>query len=142
VVLRVNARKETEESRIVMPRSSALLLTGIALTLAACTQPASQVPAPSETPVPPPTPIPTTQPAPPSEGTEPKPAADECGAGKLGSYINRPAAGDTMARIRQTIGHDRIRTINPGDAVTMDFRPDRLNAEIGEDGRIKRLRCG
>lgn len=124
-----------------MPHVRALLLTGIALTLAACTQPESQVPAPSETPVPTPT-VQPAPPAPPSEGTEPKPAADECGAGKLGSYLNQPAAVDTMAKIRLTIGHDRIRTINPGDAVTMDFRPDRLNVEIGEDGRIKRLRCG
>ena len=121
-----------------MPPLRALLPTGIAVMLAACTQPASQVPAPSETPAP----VPTTQAAPPSEGTEPKPAADECGAGKLGSYLNQPAASDTLGKIRQTIGHDRIRAINPGDAVTMDFRPDRLNIEIGEDGRIKRLRCG
>ncbi len=121
-----------------MPDFRVLLMTGIALTLAGCTQPESQVPAPSQTPVP----AATAQPAPPSEGTEPKPAADECGAGKLGSYLGQPATGDTLAKVRQTIGHDRIRTINPGDAVTMDFRPDRLNIEVGDDGRIKRLRCG
>ena len=34
------------------------------------------------------------------------------------------------------------RAINPGDMVTQDFRPDRLNIEIGEDGRIKQFRCG
>lgn len=109
-----------------------------ALMLAACTQPDSQVPAPAV----PPVPSPTAQPAPPSESAKPEPAADECGASKLGSYMGQAAAADTMAKIKQTIGHDRIRTINPGDAVTMDFRPDRLNLEVGEDGRIKRLRCG
>ncbi|MBV1687423.1 hypothetical protein KRR38_06960 [Novosphingobium sp. G106] len=109
-----------------------------ALMLAACTQPDSQVPAPAVTPVP----SPTAQPAPPSESAKPEPAADECGASKLGSYMGQAAAADTMVKIKQTIGHERIRTINPGDAVTMDFRPDRLNVEVGEDGRIKRLRCG
>ena len=44
------------------------------------------------------------------------------------------------ARILAAAG--QVRTIRPGDAVTMDFRPDRLNLEIGEDGRITRFRCG
>ncbi|HEX8055255.1 MAG TPA: I78 family peptidase inhibitor [Novosphingobium sp.] len=108
------------------------------LALTACTQPESQVPAPAVTPAP----IASAQPAPPSESAKPEPAADECGASKLGSYMGQAAGADTMAKIKQTIGHERIRTINPGDAVTMDFRPDRLNVEVGEDGRIKRLHCG
>ena len=33
------------------------------------------------------------------------------------------------------------RVIGPGDAVTMDFRHDRLNLEIGESGRIERIAC-
>lgn len=89
-----------------------------------------------------PRPVLTEQPSPPSDSSEPKPAADECGAGKLGSYLNQLPTAEVMAKVRQTIGHDRIRTIRPGDAVTMDYRPDRLNNELGEDGRIKRLRCG
>lgn len=122
-----------------MPDFRALLLIAIAsLTLPACTQPEAQTATPMATPVS----TPTTQPAPPSESAKPEPAADECGASKLGSYKGQAPAADTMAKIKQTIGHDRIRTINPGDAVTMDFRPDRLNVEVGEDGRIKRLRCG
>lgn len=124
-----------------MPDLRALLLIGAAsLTLAACTQPEAQAPAPA--PAVTPVPSPTVQPAPPSESAKPEPAADECSASKLGSYMGQAAGSDTMAKIRQTIGHERIRTINPGDAVTMDFRPDRLNVEVGEDGRIKRLRCG
>lgn len=114
------------------------VLTGVTILLAACTQPESQMPAPSETPIPTATP----EPARPSEGAEPKPAADECGAGKLGSYLNQLPTGEAMAKIKAIVGHDRIRTINPGDAVTMDYRPDRLNIEIGNDGRIKQLRCG
>ncbi|PZP19422.1 MAG: hypothetical protein DI613_21395, partial [Kocuria rhizophila] len=29
----------------------------------------------------------------------------------------------------------------PGDAVTADFRPDRLNIETGTDGRIAKVGC-
>jgi hypothetical protein len=78
----------------------------------------------------------------PVEATPPEPAADQCGAGKLGDYLNLLPTSDAMARIEQTIGHHRIRTIRPGDAVTMDFSAGRLNIELGEDGRIKRFRCG
>lgn len=35
-----------------------------------------------------------------------------------------------------------VRIIRPGMAVTMDFRPDRLNIGIGESGRIERVYCG
>ena len=33
------------------------------------------------------------------------------------------------------------RVINPGDAVTMDFRADRMNIEIGTNGRIEKIAC-
>ena len=129
-----------------------LLFAGIAsLTLAACGSGNQQAPAPSESLVP----LPSTQPAPPAPAPEAtateqggsaqpsvEPAADECGANKLGDYVNQLPTSDAMDKIRAAIGHDRIRTINPGDAVTMDMRPDRLNIEVGKDGRIKLFRCG
>lgn len=36
----------------------------------------------------------------------------------------------------------RLRVIRPGDAVTMDFREDRLNIELDGGGRVRALRCG
>lgn len=70
------------------------------------------------------------------------PTDDECGAGRLGAFLGLAAGEDVLARIRAAIGHDRIRVIHPGDAVTMDYRADRLNVELGADSRIERLRCG
>lgn len=70
------------------------------------------------------------------------PTEDACGAGKLGQYLNALPTPDVMAAIAAVSGEKNIRTIRPGDAVTMDYRQDRLNVELGEDGRIKRLRCG
>jgi hypothetical protein len=119
----------------------ALLIAGLAgLTLAGCDRTDRQAPAPSESLVP----LPSAQPAPGGDSTQPspEPAADECEADKLGDYLNLLPTSDAMARIRAAVGHNRIRTINPGDAVTMDLRPDRLNIEVGVDGRIKLFRCG
>lgn len=69
-------------------------------------------------------------------------SADECGAAKAQTYKNALPSSDVLKAIRAAIGHDRIRVINPGDVITMDLRPDRLNLETGVDGRIKTLRCG
>lgn len=80
----------------------------------------------------------TTAPAPNSA----EPGTDECGAGKLGRWLNVLPTETVKADIRAAIGHDRIRYIAPGDVVTMDLRPDRLNVETGVDGRIKLFRCG
>ena len=35
-----------------------------------------------------------------------------------------------------------LRHIRPDSQVTMDFRPDRVNFKIDEDGRITEITCG
>lgn len=68
-------------------------------------------------------------------------SADECGAARLGAYLGKTADEQTTAAIRAAVGHDRIRVIRPGMAVTMDYRADRLNVDVGENGRIRRVYC-
>lgn len=81
------------------------------------------------------------RPAPPPPPSPPQAAVDECGAGKLAAYLSQPATDDVLAKLRHDAGHDKIRVIRPGQPVTMDYRPDRLNVEVGEDGRITKLHC-
>ena len=76
------------------------------------------------------------------ETTASEPEADECGAGKLGRWLNVLPTETVKAEIVEAVGHDRVRYIEPGGMVTMDFVPDRLNVETGVDGRIKLFRCG
>ena len=89
----------------------------------------------------------TTNPENPADEASPAMNADEpdaaaCGADKLARWLNVLPTETVKAEIREAVGHDRIRYIAPGDAVTMDLRPDRLNVETGVDGRIKLFRCG
>ena len=89
----------------------------------------------------------TTNPENPADETSPamnadEPDAAECGADKLDRWLNVLPTETVKVEIREAVGHDRIRYIAPGDAVTMDLRPDRLNVETGVDGRIKLFRCG
>ena len=72
----------------------------------------------------------------------PEPTTDECGADRLGRYLNVLPTETIKAEIADRVEHDRIRYIAPGDMVTQDLRPDRLNVETGVDGRIKLFRCG
>jgi hypothetical protein len=69
-------------------------------------------------------------------------ATDECGAAALSRYLDVSATGEMKAAITAAAGDRPVRYIAPGDAVTMDFVAARLNVELGDDGRVKRLRCG
>ena len=129
-----------------MPRRPCLVsLMALALGLSACDSGAD-----AEQPNPAATTTETgarTNPANPTDEASPamnanEPDATECGADKLDRWLNVLPTETVKADIRETVGHDRIRYIAPGDMVTMDFRPDRLNVETGEDGRIKLFRCG
>jgi hypothetical protein len=71
-----------------------------------------------------------------------EPALDACRAGDLGRYLNVLPTAEIKAAIASQGGDRRIRYIAPGDAVTMDYSPSRLNVDLGADGRIKRFRCG
>jgi len=75
---------------------------------------------------------PVAQPEPMPEG----PDQALCGADALQGLVGQPAS------VLQTMkfGQD-TRIIRPDTAVTMDFRPDRLNIDIDRAERISRVYC-
>lgn len=88
-----------------------LLLTLPLLALAACVQP---------------------------EGTEivADPDPNTCGAPKYEGLIGQSAAAlDKMTFPAGT------RILRPNSPMTMDMRPDRLNIEIGKDGKVRKVSC-
>ncbi|MDP5307154.1 I78 family peptidase inhibitor [Paracoccus spongiarum] len=66
----------------------------------------------------------------------PDEAADACGAAGYKGLIGQPR--EVLAQMTFPIG---TRMIGPEDAVTADFRPDRLNIEYGRSGRIEKVSC-
>ncbi|MBF9042582.1 hypothetical protein HKCCE4037_04550 [Rhodobacterales bacterium HKCCE4037] len=64
-------------------------------------------------------------------------AEDECGAAGLQGLVGQTAA---IAELLEFPGQV-VRIVGPGDAVTMDYRSDRLNILI-EDGLIESISCG
>ncbi|WP_184249276.1 I78 family peptidase inhibitor [Novosphingobium chloroacetimidivorans] len=74
--------------------------------------------------------------------TTPAPAAaDACGAAKVTSYIGTQRTDEVIAKIKSASGAQALRVVGPNDAMTMDFREDRLTITTDESGRIKTLRC-
>ncbi|MBA4354930.1 MAG: hypothetical protein C0409_09575 [Novosphingobium sp.] len=77
----------------------------------------------------------------------PKPAApvkdaDLCGMQNVSRYVGVNAAAPVRSAVATAVGHDRIRWIKPGSAVTQDYRPDRLNVILDDAGRVMTMRCG
>lgn len=65
-----------------------------------------------------------------------QPPADACGAAGYQGLIGQPRS--VLTQMAFPIG---TRQIGPDDAVTADFRPDRLNIEYGRTERIEKVSC-
>lgn len=50
--------------------------------------------------------------------------------------------GQDATALERVLILGQVRVIRPGMAVTMDFRPERLNFNIGTTNRITRIFCG
>lgn len=68
--------------------------------------------------------------------------AINCGEGRLAALMHQPENDDTHAAVVKAVGHRHVRWIHPGDAVTMDYQPGRLNVIVDEHGKIAATRCG
>jgi hypothetical protein len=62
---------------------------------------------------------------------------DLCGASGFQGLVGQTGEIARMLELDQT-----VRIIPPDSAVTMDFRPDRINFELDAEGRIAAVRCG
>ncbi|MEP0707596.1 MAG: I78 family peptidase inhibitor [Parvibaculum sp.] len=77
-------------------------------------------------------------------GTQGDEAAVDCQAAADAldsSWTGKPYA-DAEAEISQNEDVETIRVIRPDEAVTQDFRTDRLNVELDADDNITRIYCG
>lgn len=66
----------------------------------------------------------------------PEPPSDACRASAYQGLVGQPVA--VLSAMTFPIG---TRQIGPNDAVTSDFRPERLNIEYGTTGRIEKVSC-
>ncbi|GAA4217722.1 hypothetical protein GCM10022253_16940 [Sphingomonas endophytica] len=65
----------------------------------------------------------------------------QCDANAVQSLVGRMAA-EVTAEAQKRSGARTVRSYRSGDAVTMDFRPDRLNVERDAAGKVVKFSCG
>lgn len=74
------------------------------------------------------------------------PARDDvryaCDAARVQSLVGQVATQAVGAEAVRTAGARTMRWIAPGQAVTMDYRTDRLNLHLDAQNRIVRIACG
>lgn len=62
---------------------------------------------------------------------------DTCGGAQYGGLIGRDATVlEGVLILRQ------VRVLRPNSMMTMDYRAERLNFQVGEDGTLTRIFCG
>jgi hypothetical protein len=69
-------------------------------------------------------------------------AGYRCDDSEAQSLVGQAGTQDLGARALQLTRARTLRWIRPGDAVTMDYRTDRLNIHLDARGRVERISCG
>jgi hypothetical protein len=104
-----------------------MMAAGLAFAAAACTAE-------------PPPPAPLPPPSAPSPPPSPEPA--DCDAQRAGFVIGDEATAATVQRATSAAGASISRVVHPGEAITMEFNPDRLTIRVNQRNRIVNLTCG
>ncbi|WP_234967410.1 I78 family peptidase inhibitor [Octadecabacter temperatus] len=66
----------------------------------------------------------------------PTPQQDTCNASAYSNLLGQDATA-----LERVMLLGQVRVIRPGQVVTMDFRPDRINFNVGADNRITSIHC-
>ena len=74
-------------------------------------------------------------------GSAEEPTA-ECDASKAEALVGREASEENGAEAKRLTGARGVRWIRPGQAVTMDYSPSRLNISVDSNERIEGFNCG
>lgn len=72
----------------------------------------------------------------------PELGAGACNTTTLAALVGKPFTPALEADAKARAKVQNVRVIRPGMAVTMDFRPDRLNIDIDEKNVVTGFRCG
>lgn len=74
----------------------------------------------------------------PARGADPS----VCDIRRLKVLVGRPGSAVAASEALRLSGARTIRWVPPGSAVTMDYRPDRLNVVLSGDKKVRRFTCG
>ena len=70
------------------------------------------------------------------------PIAGACNAEAAQAWIGKPATEANVQAAFKATGAKSLRSLKPGDAMTMDYRADRVNVVQDANGAIEKISCG
>lgn len=65
-----------------------------------------------------------------------------CRLDAISSAVGTPLADTSEAALARQSGAKQTRVLRPGDAATLDHRPERLNIHLNDNDVIEKLSCG
>ncbi|MFJ4048473.1 I78 family peptidase inhibitor [Pseudomonas hunanensis] len=65
-----------------------------------------------------------------------------CQAGGADFAIGKQASAELLEQARKASGSQMARILKPRDVVTLEYRSERLNLNVDEQGRVTRVNCG
>ena len=74
--------------------------------------------------------------------TATQPAPKTCDAAPGQGFVGQKLSDKLQSDAQKSTGSGSVRVIRPGQAVTMDFRSDRLNIEVDDKETVTRITCG
>lgn len=69
-------------------------------------------------------------------------ALQRCDATPVQRWVGREMTATAEAEILKASRAEVARLVRPGEAVTMDYRADRINLELDQSGSLVRAYCG
>ena len=70
------------------------------------------------------------------------PSVSTCNAGAVTPYVGQVATPAVVEAARMKAGAGLVRTLKPGQMVTMEYLDGRLNLHVDADNEIIRATCG
>ncbi len=80
-----------------------------------------------------------------SQPATPPPAAEApmaCNADAAARYVGEPATAANIEAVRKASGAKLVRALRPDQAVTLEYRGERVNVLQDAAGIIERITCG
>lgn len=71
-----------------------------------------------------------------------QPPDGTCHTDRLSRLVGRAATPELGAEAQRSSGALRLRVIRPGDMVTMDLSPQRLNIHLDANNHVDHFACG
>lgn len=69
-------------------------------------------------------------------------APDQCSADAAQGLVGQQGTAELAAEALRLTGLRTVRWVWPGQAVTMDYRADRLDISLDHEGKVERISCG